>query len=133
MRDAVYANDNHLLGSYLSRMENAEREHENSCREALQDVKSESYFRVALDEFLDHATPEEVVRLYTLCPSPVWSDDPVEIGLLSDVYTALHTQKCRKTFRVGTDEYLTEEAFRYIPAKVLVKLQRNEAERRAGA
>lgn len=125
------------LEEYLVHTERAELAYDRSYREALSDLQGETYFKVRLDDLIDLATPEEIVSFYGRSSDvqAIWSDDPNELeDGLTYLLEALEIKRKREGgLRIGTDNYVTEQGFRFIPSRIMPILQRIEAERRADA
>ncbi len=114
---------------YLSACERAEERWAQDVREQEAEI-GKDYFRVSLDDLIKLATPEEIVAFYSRTGQPVWSDNVDEIADgLADVFNALR----RKNTGFGSDEYITEDAFPFIPSRIMPWLIEAEAERRVQA
>lgn len=113
---------------YYARIERADRDYQERYADALCDIKHERYFTVRLEDIVDLATPEEIVSFYSRSTNPL-------AGVLdeyTDVTEALELKQQRAMGqRLGTDEYVTEQGFPFIPSRIMPALRRIEAERRA--
>lgn len=114
---------------YLSQTERAEERWAQDVREQEAEI-GKDYFRVPIEEFVEYARPDEIVAFYTRTVQPLWSDDPNQIADgLTDVFGALEM----KRGKYGTDEYISEQAFPFIPSRIMPWLIEAEAERRVQA